>query len=226
MELGGNSLNRPESSGDSGSSGEVGSAAILKSREERLIEAFVSRRPEVDSEMFCPKCRGNREDRWWKICNKDMTNGGHVIESQNKGYCEMHAGELNRTLQEHFTAEVRVTAAAWNEGVSDQIYNQMWTSANEDDAWHFSRKVQRGLDCGKLELVYKETSSKNRVFGLRCQGCKCGIVLRYRPGLTSRTQKLLQFAFGSFLDNRVLLTDPDGVANCYMKGVDNMEWQA
>ena len=203
-----------------GASPRSGSGTVeLKSREEckrkqeRFIAVFNPRRPIVDNEKFCPRCRSNANDQWWRIFNRDMSSGGHVLEAKNKGYCEVHAGDLNRELQDHFTADIRISAADWAGGASDQIYNQWWTQSNEDDAWHFSRKVQRGLDQSKVEVIYKETSGKNRVFGVRCRGCQCGILMRYRPGMSGPTCQALQFAFGCFLDERDLKTDPDEVAS-------------
>ena len=111
------------------------------------------------------------------------------------------AGEVSGTLQSYFASGVLVTASSWAARVDGTIYAQWWSQGpREGPAWDFFRKVSRGLKQGRLEVVYHQTNSKHRCFGIRCKEHNYAVVADYHSGLSKETMVLMQFLHCAFFN--------------------------
>ena len=157
-----------------------------------------SRAKEAVTENFCPKCRGDPDDLWWQIESIEMKAQGCDIG----GGVMIYSGVLQSagTLQEHFSNGVTQSKEDWDERLDDAIYQHFWSKGCPDaPANKFSGQISRALGAGKLEVVFKKSGSKARVFGIRCPCCNQAVVIDYNKNHSSETMAMVQLVLSAFL---------------------------
>ena len=165
----------------------AGALAMLKSKAK-----------EAQSDFFCPKCREDPEDLWWEIESNEMKTEGCDVG----GGVMIFSGVLQSagTLQEHFSVGVSQTKEGWEERLDSAIYQHFWSKGCPDaPAYKFSGQISRALTTGRLEIVYKQSGSKARVFGMRCPCCNQALVTEYHKNLPSETMAMVQLVHSAFL---------------------------
>jgi hypothetical protein len=135
---------------------------------------------------------------WWEIESEQMKGPGFVVDNG----VTIFSGELISagTLQQHFSTGVSQTKESWDDGLDSAIYQHLFSKGCSDgEAWAFSGKIGRALTTEKLEVVYKKTSSKSRVLGLRCTCCNQAVVMDYSKNHPGETMAMLRLVLMVFL---------------------------
>ena len=81
--------------------------------------------------------------------------------AKDKVTVKVRAGEVTDALAKYFTSEVSVSASDCDASVDNAIYAHWWSQGScVTTANKLSDRVSRGLQTGRLEIVYHRTKSR------------------------------------------------------------------